>query len=67
MERKIATGSAMAFIVLMGILSLFSDMTHEGARSIFGAYLSLARASAAAIGFVSGFDELPTSYEGIKA
>ncbi|WP_242829191.1 MFS transporter [Butyrivibrio sp. AD3002] len=48
----------MAFIVLMGIVSLFSDMTHEGARSILGEYLNLAGASAATIGFVSGFGEL---------
>lgn len=48
----------MAFIVLMGIVSLFSDMTHEGARSILGEYLNLAGASAATIGFVSGIGEL---------
>lgn len=30
---------ALAFITLMGIVSLFSDMTHEGARSILGEYL----------------------------
>ena len=51
-------GGAMAFIVLMGIVSLFSDMTHEGARSILGEYLNLAGASAATIGFVSGVGEL---------
>ena len=49
---------AMAFIVLMGIVSLFSDMTHEGGRSILGEYLNLAGASAATIGFVSGVGEL---------
>lgn len=48
----------MAFILLMGVVSLFSDMTHEGARSVLGAYLALTGASAAAIGFVSGFGEL---------
>ena len=32
----------MAFITLMGIVSLFSDMTHEGARSVPGEYLNLA-------------------------
>ena len=32
-------GGAMAFLALMGIVSLFSDMTHEGARSILGEYL----------------------------
>lgn len=48
---------ALAFILLMGLVSLFSDMTHEGARSIYGVYLSLAGASAATIGFVTGFGE----------
>jgi hypothetical protein len=41
----------------MGIVSLFSDMTHEGARSVLGAYLGLAGASAAVVGFVSGLGE----------
>lgn len=48
----------MAFITPMGIVSLFSDMTHEGARSILGEYLNLTGASAATIGFVSGIGEL---------
>ncbi|MEA5059009.1 MAG: MFS transporter [Candidatus Pelethousia sp.] len=50
--------SAMLFILLFGIVSLFSDITHEGAASIRGAYLSLMGASAATIGFVSGLGEL---------
>ena len=49
---------AMLFILMMGIVSLFSDMTHEGARSIYGAYLSFLGASAATIGFVTGLGEL---------
>ena len=49
---------AMLFIVLFGIVSLFSDMTHEGASSIRGAYMSLLGASAATIGFISGLGEL---------
>lgn len=48
----------MLFILLFGIVSLFSDMTHEGASSIRGAYMTLLGASAAAIGFVSGLGEL---------
>ncbi len=56
-SKKFVSG-AMAFITLMGVVSLFSDMTHEGARSILGEYLNLAGASAAAIGFVSGIGEL---------
>ncbi|MCF0120218.1 MAG: MFS transporter [Oscillospiraceae bacterium] len=58
MTKKKAVSGAMAFIVLMGIVSLFSDMTHEGARSVLGEYLNLAGASAATIGFVSGVGEL---------
>ncbi|NLC75678.1 MAG: MFS transporter [Clostridiales bacterium] len=49
---------ALSFIFLMGIVAMFSDMTHEGARSILGEFLSLTGASAATIGFVSGFGEL---------
>ena len=59
MEKKKKTLSqAMLFIFLFGIVSLFSDMTHEGASSIRGAYLSLLGASAATIGFISGLGEL---------
>ena len=48
---------AVVFVVLMGIVSLFADMTHEGARSIYGAYLPLLGASATALGFATGFGE----------
>ncbi|MBE6123404.1 MAG: MFS transporter, partial [Erysipelotrichaceae bacterium] len=34
MDKKRALSGAITFITLMGIVSLFSDMTHEGARSI---------------------------------
>lgn len=57
-QGKKRLSGAMAFISLMGIVSLFSDMTHEGARSILGEYLNLAGASAATIGFVSGIGDL---------
>lgn len=58
LEKKKRLGGAVAFITLMGIVSLFSDMTHEGARSILGEYLNLAGATGATIGFVSGVGEL---------
>ena len=48
----------MLFILLFGVVSLFSDVTHEGADSIRGVYLSLLGASAGAIGFISGLGEL---------
>jgi len=50
--------SPWAFIILIGIISLFSDMTHEGARSIIGPYLAMLGASATIVGFVAGFGEL---------
>jgi len=49
--------SAYAFIVLFGIVSLFSDMTHEGARSITGPFLSSFGLSAATVAFIAGFGE----------
>jgi MFS family permease len=58
MKKLRALSPAMLFILLFGIVSLFSDMTHEGAASIRGSYLSLLGASAAVIGFVSGLGEL---------
>lgn len=48
----------MLFILLFGIVSMFSDMTKESAESIRGAFLSLLGASAATIGLVSGLGEL---------
>lgn len=57
-NKKKKLSKAMLFILLFGIVSLFSDMTHEGASSIRGAYLSLLGASAGTIGFISGLGEL---------
>jgi len=48
----------MAFVILMGIVSMFSDMTHEGARSIYGSFLGLLGASGAVVGFVTGLGEM---------
>lgn len=57
-EKRNRLGPAMAFILLLGVVSLFSDMTHEAAAGIRGDYLALLGASAATIGFVSGLGEL---------
>lgn len=57
-NKKKKISEAMLFILLFGIVSLFSDMTHEGASSIRGAYLALIGASAGTIGFISGLWEL---------
>lgn len=59
MKRKTHSISpALSFILLFGLVSLFSDLTHEGASSIRGAYLGLLGASAGTIGFVSGLGEM---------
>lgn len=48
---------AFKFVMLFGVVSLFSDMTHEGARSIIGPFLATLGASGAIVGIVSGFGE----------
>ena len=47
----------MYFIILLGIVSLFGDVTYEGARSIAGPYLATLGASASIVGLVSGIGE----------
>jgi MFS family permease len=55
---EISKPAALKFVVLIGVVSLFSDFTYEGARSITGPFLALLGASAAAVGVVAGFGEL---------
>ena len=42
----------------MGLVSLFADMTYEGARSIIGPFLQVLGASGTIVGIVSGAGEL---------
>jgi hypothetical protein len=50
--------TALKFVVLLGVVSLFADMTYEAARSITGPYLAVLGASATIVGVVAGFGEL---------
>ena len=50
--------SALKFVVLLGVVSLFADMTYEGARSITGPFLALFGASGTAVGLIAGLGEL---------
>jgi predicted MFS family arabinose efflux permease len=50
--------SALHFVVTIGIVNLFADLTYEGARGIVGPFLGSLGASAAIVGFVAGFGEL---------
>ncbi len=54
----LAPGSALRFVVLIGVVSLFADMTYEGARSITGPWLAMLGASGAVVGIVAGGGEL---------
>jgi MFS family permease len=56
-KNNLSKRSALQFVVLLGIVSLFADMTYEGARSITGPYLSILGANGAVVGFVAGFGE----------
>ena len=55
--RGVNRNTAMKFVVLLGIVSLFADMTYEGARSVTGPFLATLGASGAVVGIVAGFGE----------
>lgn len=57
-NNSVKKTAALKFIVLLGVVSLFADVTYEGARSINGPYLALLGASATTVGFVAGLGEL---------
>jgi len=57
-NKGISKGTALKFVILLGVVSLFADMTYEGARSITGPYLALLGASGTIVGIVAGFGEL---------
>jgi predicted MFS family arabinose efflux permease len=48
---------ALRFVLVIGVVQLFADMTYEGARSVNGAFLGSLGASAAVVGFTAGFGE----------
>jgi MFS family permease len=50
--------TALGFIVCLGIVSLFADMTYEGAHSAIGPYLRNLGASAAEVAIISGLGEM---------
>ena len=49
---------ATKFVILIGVISLFSDMTYEAARSINGPFLLTLGASGTTLGLVAGLGEL---------
>ena len=58
MNQSLSKNTAIKFVILLGIVSLFADITYEGARSITGQYLAILGASGTVVGIVAGFGEL---------
>lgn len=58
MNRDNVAKTAFRFVVIIGIVNLFADLTYEGGRGIAGPFLGSLGASATIIGFVAGFGEL---------
>jgi hypothetical protein len=53
----LTASAAFWFVLTLGIVNLFADMTYEGASSINGPFLGALGAGAAAIGVISGVGE----------
>lgn len=56
--KYIRIDKATKFVVLIGLVSLFSDMTYEAARSINGSFLQVLGTNGATVGWVAGLGEL---------
>jgi MFS family permease len=57
-NTKKRVNKAVKFVILLGLISLFSDMTYEAARSINGSYLQILGTNGAVVGWVAGLGEL---------
>ncbi len=57
-KSKNRFSSPLTFVILLGVVSLFSDVTYEGARSLNGQFLGYLGATAAVVGVVAGLGEL---------
>ena len=57
-SRDMPRSAAINFVILLGLVSLFADITYEGARSIIGPYLATLGASAFIISLAAGSGEL---------
>jgi len=50
--------AAMRFVLILGVVSLFADMTYEAARSLAGPYLGILGATGTIVGLTAGLGEL---------
>lgn len=58
MKSSSTKSRALKFVLLIGVMSFFADLTYEGSRGIIGPYLALLGASALTVAIVTGFGEL---------
>jgi len=59
MKRRfaLAVSPALAFVLTMGLVNLFADMTYEGGASLNGPYLAMLGAGAAMTSIIAGVGE----------
>jgi predicted MFS family arabinose efflux permease len=57
-SKQDAAKLALRFVLTIGLVNFFADMTYEGGRSIVGPFLGFLGTSAAAVGLVAGLGEL---------
>ncbi len=57
MTTSVTRKTALMLVILLGVVSLFADITYEGARSISGQYLAVLGASGTVVGIVAGLGE----------
>jgi len=58
MDAQAKRKAAIRFIVSLGVVSLFADMTYEGAHSIIGPFLKEKGATATEVGIIAGLGEM---------
>jgi hypothetical protein len=51
--RMSTASAALKFVLMVGVMSFFADVTYEGSRSIIGQYLGLLGAGALAIAVIT--------------
>lgn len=54
---RVSASSAFRFVLMLGVVNLFADMTYEGGASINGQFLGSLGASAAAVSIIAGIGE----------
>src|SRR5438034_4957879 len=54
---KLSASAAFSFVLTMGVVNLFGDLTYEGGASISGPFLQSLGASAAAVSIIAGVGE----------